>query len=238
MQRSLTIRIATSPRNILKKLSICLIVALSLTGCAVKRSIPIEYRQGVVAKIPVTNTSPVGVPKWKDDRPIVVSESEIAEKTLFRNGPATIGITYKGQDYYRIADFVRDSFIQELAAQGANVKSIDTLPSTNNFGVLGNIAKSNGVDYVIGGDLNSLDFACSGAWTLECSRKANITLSMVDKDGKPAITREPFAGTMSNNEGIAVTYETAIQQLTGDVLKQALEKAINRTIEILNQSKK
>ena len=222
----------------MKKLSILLITALSLTGCAVKRSIPIEYRQGIVTKNPVINTAPVGIPKWKDDRPIVATGNEMVEKTILINGPATIGISYKGQDFYRIADFVRDTFVQELAAQGANVKSIDILPSTNTFSVLGNIAKSNDVDYIIGGDLNSLDFSCGGVWTLECSRKVSITLSMVDKDGEPAITREPFGGSMNNNEGIAITYPTAIQQLTGDVLKQALEKAINRTIEVLNQKKK
>lgn len=214
------------------------IALAALAGCATKNAIPVEYRGGVVSKLPMTNSAPIGVTQWTDSRTIASSNDDMADRAVMKLGPHTIGIKSKGREFYRVADFVRDNFIQEMAAQGANIRPIEVNPSVNDFNILSKIAKSNQVDYIIGGDIGAFDVSCNGAWTLECSRKVSITISAITKDGAPIITRETFDATQSNNEGMGVMHSTVLDQITNNVMRQALEKAINRTIEVLNGAQK
>lgn len=210
--------------------------AVLMTGCAVNNSIPVEYRGHVSTDMTVTNTDSVGVTKWQDKRILAGGDDWLADKAVMRRGSATIGITSQGTDFVRVADFVRDNFIKELRAQGVNAKEIDVLPASNNAQLLKNIAFSNNVDFVVSGDLISFDVNCHGGWTLECSRKVAISLTMIDKSGKQIMIRELFDATMVNNEGGAVLHSTLLDQITNNVMKDALEKAIIRTIECINQS--
>jgi hypothetical protein len=220
----------------MKYIALIAVTIATLSGCATKNAVPVEYRSGIVSKQAINNSASIGVAQWKDSRVLASGTDEFADKAVMRFGAATVGMKIKGKDFPRVADFVRDTFIQELAAQGANVKGIDILPASNEASLLGKIAQSNNVEYVIGGDLVAFDISCSGAWTLDCSRKVAITLSTVGKDGRMLMTRETFDSMKNNNEGMGVLHSTLLDQMANDVMRQALEKAINRTIESLNQT--
>ena len=49
------------------------------------------------------------------------------------------------------------------------------------------------------------------------------------------ITRELFDATMANNEGMGVLHKTLLDQLTNEVMRSALKKAVIRTVEEINK---
>ena len=219
----------------IRKVTVVL-AALFMTGCAVQNSIPVEYKGQIVTGLNVNNNESVGVTKWQDKRSLAGGSDQFAEKAVMRTGPATIGITSGGTEFIRIADFVRDNFIRQLQSQGVNAVKIDVLPASSNQQLLKNIAQSNDVDIILSGELLSFDMNCHGAWTLECSRKVAVSLTMIDKNGEQFMIRELFDASMINNEGGGVMHSTLLDQITNTVMKEALEKAIIRTIEAVNQA--
>ncbi|MCG9106707.1 hypothetical protein LH433_08105 [Laribacter hongkongensis] len=221
----------------MKKLLSIIAITMLLTGCAIQRSFPVEYKQGENPHPPIQKNYLVGVTKWKDKRAVAQSNDNLGEKAVQRIGPATIGITSKGKDFVRVADFVRDAFIQELRAAGVNTKEINIIPTVNDINTLSKIAQNNNTDLTITADLLSFDINCNGAWTLDCSRKVAIMLNAVGKNGQPIITREIFDATYVNNEGAAVLHKTLLDQLTNQALQPVLEKSVDHTIEAINQQK-
>ena len=150
-------------------------------------------------------------------------------------GPATIGMTSDGQEFVRVADFIRNAFIDELQSLGVNAKKIDIIPASSEAKLLSNIAINNQVEMLISADLMSFDVNCHGAWTLDCNRNVSFSLSLVNKLGEELITRELFDATMANNEGMGVLHKTLLDQLTNEVMRSALKKAVIRTVEEINK---
>ncbi len=207
-----------------------LLLAVLITGCAVNKPIPVEYRGHISTGLSVTNHNSVGVTKWQDKRAI----SGINEK-LVSLGIISKEITIEGTKV-RIADFVRDNFIKELKAQGVNVKEIDILPASSDKQTLKNIAVNNNVNFILSSDLISFDVGFHGLWTLECSRKVAISITIIDENGNHIMLRELFDASMVNNEGMGILYSTMLDQITNKVMKDALEKAIIKTIKVLNKA--
>lgn len=216
--------------------TLSIIAAISmLSGCAVQNSIPVEYHNQAIEGVTVSNFDPVGVTQWNDQRSIASIKDDYSEKAVMRTGPATIGITHNGSEFVRVADFVRDNFIKELQSLGVNVKPIDIIPSSNSTSLLKGLAQNNEVNVIISGDLINFDFNCHGAMTLDCSRKVSISMSMVDQLGNELITRELFDSTMANNEGMGVLHKTVLDQMTNQVMREALKKAVIKTVQELNK---
>ena len=149
---------------------------------------------------------------------------------------ATVGITDDDKEFVRVADYVRKNFIEELRSLGVNTKSIDLIPKSDDHELLTNLAKNNDVSYLISGQLLNFDVNCHGAWTLECSRNVSFSMSMIDSLGDELITREIYSAAFSNNEGMGVMHSTLLDQLTNQVLREALEKAVRKTIKELNSA--
>lgn len=218
------------------RMLVATVVAVSslLSGCTIQNSIPVEYHKKAISGGDVKNVSSVGVAKWSDKRNLASVKDVLAEKAVMRMGPATIGITNGGEEFVRVADFVRNNFIKELQSLGVNAKPIDVIPSSGNPALLSNIANNNDVEMLIAGDLLNFDVNCHGAWTLECSRNVSFSMTLVDKVGEQLITRELFDAAMANNEGMGVLHKTLLDQLTNQVMREALEKAVIRTVQELN----
>lgn len=212
-----------------------LFLAIFVTGCSVKNSIPVEYHTKPLNIQNANNSNSVGITKWSDKRSVTSVKDPLSEKAVMRMGPATIGITNNGQEFVRVADFIRDNFIKELQSLGVNVKPIDLIPVSDDRDLLKNIANNNNVNFVISGELLNFDINCHGSWTLECTRNVNFVLTMVDKLGDKIITRELFSSVMANNEGMGVLHKTLLDQLTNEVLREALFKAISTTIKEINK---
>ncbi len=210
------------------------IAATILSGCAVQTSHPVTYHSEDFTVEQSKNISTVGITKWKDNRNIAAIKDNYSETAVMRMGPATIGMTDEGKEFVRVADFVRKNFIDELKSLGVNTKSIDLVPSSDDAELLTNLAKNNDVSYLISGRLLNFDINCHGAWTLECSRNVSFSLSMVDSSGKELITRDIYSAVFANNEGMGVLHTTLLDQLTNQVLREALEKAVIKTIQELN----
>lgn len=221
----------------MKKFALSICILLLLTGCAVQRSIPVEYRSENKVSHPVENLAPVLVTQWKDSRTIASANDKLADKAVIRMGAATFGISNNGNEFVRVADFVRDTFIQELRALGVNVKPLDIQPASTDFGLLANLARNNQAELIISGDLMAFDVNCHGFWTLECSRKVSLSLTLVDRGGNAWMIREVFDASMTNNEGLGVFHTTLLDQLTNEVLRKALSAAISRSLELINQAK-
>lgn len=217
-----------------KRIFFITFLAIFVSGCSVKNSIPVEYHTKTLNIQNAKNSSSVGITKWSDKRSVTSVKDPLSEKAVMRMGPATIGITNNGQEFVRVADFIRDNFIKELQSLGVNVNPIDLIPVSDEQDLLKNIANNNNVDYIISGELLNFDLSCHGSWTLECTRNVNFVLTMVDKSGDKVITRELFSSVLANNEGMGVLHETLLDQLTNQVLRDALSKAISRTIKEIN----
>lgn len=218
----------------LKKITLAGFIIFSISGCTIRNSFPVEYNKNKIENMSVVNLDTIGVAKWQDKRNLASFNDELAEKAVMRMGPAIIGITNNGVEFVRVADFVRDNFIKELTSLGVNAKALDVTPSNSDATLLKNIAQNNNVKMIISADLLNFDIACSGTWTLDCSKNVSFSLSMVDDLGLQLITREIFNSSLSNNEGMGVLHSTLLDQITNDVMREALKKAVIKTIEQLN----
>ena len=218
----------------LKKITLAGFIIFSISGCTIRNSFPVEYNKNKIENMSVVNLDTIGVAKWQDKRNLASFNDALAEKAVMRMGPAIIGITNNGVEFVRVADFVRDNFIKELTSLGVNAKALDVTPSNSDATLLKNIAQNNNVKMIISADLLNFDIACSGTWTLDCSKNVSFSLSMVDDLGLQLITREIFNSSLSNNEGMGVLHSTLLDQITNDVMREALKKAVIKTIEQLN----
>jgi len=207
-----------------------------LSGCAVQTSYPVTYHQEDFPVEQSKNLATVGITKWQDNRNIASIKDNYSETAVMRMGPATVGITDDDKEFVRVADYVRKNFIEELRSLGVNTKSIDLIPKSDDHELLTNLAKNNDVSYLISGQLLNFDVNCHGAWTLECSRNVSFSMSMIDSLGDELITREIYSAAFSNNEGMGVMHSTLLDQLTNQVLREALEKAVRKTIKELNSA--
>ena len=219
----------------LKKIILLGILISITSGCTIRNSFPVEYKKNKIENITVLNLDSVGVTKWQDKRSLASFNDELAEKAVMRMGPAIIGITSDEVEFVRVADFVRDNFIKELTSLGVNAKALDVMPSNSDTNLLANIANNNNVKMIISADLLNFDINCSGTWTLECTRNVSFSMTMVDNSGNQLITRELFNSTFANNEGMAVLHPTLLEQIKNDVLREALKKAVIKTIEEVNK---
>ncbi|ASM55770.1 hypothetical protein PNIG_b0123 [Pseudoalteromonas nigrifaciens] len=222
----------------LKKLTITAAFLSILSGCTIQNSFPVEYHKKTIENVEVKNIDSIGVTQWRDKRNLATVKDELAEKAVMRMGPATIGMTSDGQEFVRVADFIRNAFINELQSLGVNAKKIDIIPASSDAKLLSNIAINNQVEMLISADLMSFDVNCHGAWTLDCNRNVSFSLSLVNKLGEELITRELFDATMANNEGMGVLHKTLLDQLTNEVMRSALKKAVIRTVEEINKQSK
>lgn len=218
----------------LKKITLAGFIIFSISGCTIRNSFPVEYNKNKIENMSVVNLDTIGVAKWQDKRNLASFNDELAEKAVMRMGPAIIGITNNGVEFVRVADFVRDNFIKELTSLGVNAKALDVTPSNSDTTLLKNIAQNNNVKMIISADLLNFDIACSGTWSLDCSKNVSFSLSMVGDLGQQLITREIFNSSLSNNEGMGVLHSTLLDQITNDVMREALKKAVIKTIEQLN----
>lgn len=228
----------------MKKILLPILAAFIVSGCSdmPPRSIPVEYHNGNVQSLHVDNLSSVAVTQWKDSRILNTPSSDLGEKTVIRNSATGFGITSQGKEFVRVADFVRSAFVQELRAQGVNVKSLDIIPASSDSNVLENIAKNTQADLLISGDLMAFDVSCHGVWPSPtgCQQKILISLNMIDQNGKALMVRELFESIAVNDKGelsLGVPDGT-LKEMTDDVLQKALGKAVKRTIDVINQAKK
>ena len=106
----------------IRNLFVAGILLLLVGACSSpKQSIPVEYQKVSIDNIQPNGLISVGVLKWEDNRKFTQAKDQWTERAIWQYGGNVTGLTNNGIQFVRIADLVRDVYIQELKSLGMNV---------------------------------------------------------------------------------------------------------------------
>lgn len=112
-----------------------------------------------------------------------------------------------------------------MKAAGFKVKNIDLIPSSQDRQTLMNISNNESVDYILGGEILSFEFANdAGVWTVTSRQTVTLSLNLISADGNVVFSNSTFSDSNSENEGMGVLHSTNIDKLVNKVFKNVLVK--------------
>jgi hypothetical protein len=219
-----------------KGIAIAIIVSsLSLVGCAGKMTVPISYHASPNPNVVLQNIKKVGVVQLKDNRRLAKSNTPLSKQTILKIEGINVGITYENEEYAKVTKIMRSGLIEELKSTGADVTSIETLPANADNKLLTNIAKSNKLDIIVYGVLDSFETYCVATFVYTCDSQVTLTVTALKSDGSELVVRESFGKTKTEHK---LDYEKLPHLLVNDLMKSTVQDVTARLVERINSLSK
>ena len=166
---------------------------------------------------------------WQDSRIEALSGSKSQEKYIFPIGDYGIGMSYKGADFVRIADFVKDRMAEEMQSQGVNLVNLNF--SVNNYEnqeLLKKIANQNNAKFILLGNLLFYKWDC----VKECYTRVTYEISLFDVKGKFLLDKQRFDHFDKSD---TIWTEKIVKDISSITLPAVLEKSIPKVISEINE---
>ena len=138
-------------------------------------------------------------------------------------------MSYKGADFVRIADFVKDRMAEEMQAQGVNLANLNF--SVNNYEnkeLLRKIANQNNAKYILFGNLLFYKWEC----VKECYTRVTYEISLFDVKDQLLLDKQRFDHF---DKADTIWTEKIVRNIASVTLPAVLEKSIPKVISEINK---
>lgn len=197
------------------------VALVALAACT--RSMDYDYKPNAYAP-DGTRAVKVGVLELDDKRSWVEPGNEKSKSFFMSAGAWRFGLSHGDKDYAPIGEIVQDILVDELKDDGFMASAVAGKSSA-----AASVARSAGMNYVIGGDVQAFEVGMDpGFVTITTRKQVNINLSVYNAQGQLVDGPTNFAHSYNSNEGMAVMHSTNIDQLFNETLKPVMKRVVER----------